>query len=905
MSLARWRYRIPQWLRRVFRVRDIERDLDDEIRDHVESQTAANIANGMPPHAARRAALVAFGGVERVKDESRDVRRVPFVEGFANLRHAARALRRAPAYTLACVATIALAVGAGSTVFTLVDTVLLRPLPYPESDRLVGLWHTFPGIGLMLVGQAEGTYLSYRSATQSFESIGAYGGGVATVEVPGSSRSPDRLNVSWVTASLFQTLKAHPIVGRLFNDADERGDAHLVAVLSEPFWRTHFNADPNVAGHTLRVDGINTEILGVLPASFSFPRSDVGVWVTFTVPRIPYLGSFYFRAVGRLRPGVTPEAARAELQRILMRVAERYPEQRAGVSTAEALRKAHAEVVLRRLRDDAIGSVARNLWLVAGVVALLGFVALGNIASLTLARVEARQRELAVRVTLGASRMRVWWILASESAIVSIAGGVVGTLLGSTALTLLGRLGPTSMPDPIAGGDSQTIIPRLVEVHPDAVFVATAIVLTVAFCVVAMSIGAWRLASADAARLVREGGRAGTGSRGTQRTRSVLVAADVALSFVLLAGTGVLARSLIRLSAIRPGFDTENVLTFGTSAPPWIYVSGVQVRQFYRRALEAAQQIDGVESAAFITKLPLAGWWGALPIFADDAALTGGGMPPITGVSYVGGEYFATMRIPIVTGRSFLDEGFDRGNNEAVVSRAFSKLYWNDPTGARALGKRIRSDVNGPWYTIVGIVGDVRDTALTSPPPAKVYFPGEGRNMFFAVRTRGAVPRLARSLERAIHSVDPSAPFSDVHPMAELVSNAGIRLRFILLLLGVGAIATLTLGVVGLYGVVAYVVGFRAREIGIRIALGLQPNRAVTMIVRQGFVVIGTGVVVGILAFVGFSKLLRAVAFDVSVVDAASLAIAAGVVLGISMIATWAPARRAGRIDPAEALKSD
>ena len=613
MSLARWRYRIPHGLGRVFRVHDVERDLDDEIRDHIESQTAANIAHGMSPHAARRAALVAFGGVERVKDESRDMRRLSLFDGLANLRHAIRALRRAPAYTLACVATIALAVGAGSTVFTLVDTVLLRPLPYPESDRLVGLWHTFPGIGLTLVGQSEGTYLSYRAATQSFESIGAYGGGVATVEVPRSSRAPERVNISWVTGSLFRTLGAHPIVGRLFNDADEQGDAHLVAVLSEPFWRAHFSADPNIVGHTLRVDGINTEILGVLPASFAFPRSDVGVWVTFTVPRIPYLGSFSFRAVGRLRPGVTPEAARAELQRILMRLPETYPEQRAGVSTADALRKAHAGVVLHRLRDDAIGSVARNLWLVAGVVALLGFVALGNIASLTLARVEARQRELAVRVTLGASRMRVLWNLASESAIVSLAGGVVGTLLGLSALRLLGRLGPTSMPDPIAGGDSQTIIPRLVEVHPNAGFVVTVLALTSAFCIIAVAIGAWRLASADAARLIREGGRAGTGSRGTQRMRSLLVAADVALSLVLLAGTGVLARSLVRLSAIQPGFEADNVLTFGTSAPPWIYVSGVQVREFYRRALDAVRRVDGVESAAFITKIPLEGWWGAFP----------------------------------------------------------------------------------------------------------------------------------------------------------------------------------------------------------------------------------------------------------------------------------------------------
>lgn len=905
MSLARWRYRIPFWLRRVFRARDMELDLDDELRDHIESQIVENLSAGMTPDAARRAAVVAFGGVERVKEDSRDVRRVSFADALASARHAIRSLRRGPAYTLASVATIALAVAAGSTVFTLVDTVLLRPLPYPDSDRLVGLWHTFPGIGLTLAGQSEGTYLSYRSGTQSFESIGAYGGGVATVEVPGSSRSPERMNISWVTASLFRTLEAHPIVGRLFTDSDEQGDAHLVAVLSERFWRTHFNGDPSVVGQRFHVDGISTEILGVLPASFAFPRSDVGVWVTFTIPRTPYLGSFYFRAVGRLRPGVTPRAAQAELQRILMNVPEKYPEQRAGVSTADALRKTHATVIVHRLRDDAIGSVGRNLWLVAGVVAMLGLVALSNVASLTLARVEARQRELAVRVTLGASRLRVWWNLASESVILSIAGGLLGTLLGLAMLTSLGRLGPTVMLDPIAGGDSQILVPRLDELHPNVTFALTALALTAAFCIVAASIGAWRLAAADVARLIREGGRSGSGSRATQRTRSVFVVADVALSIILLAGTGVLARSLMHLSAIRPGFDANDVLTFGTSAPPWIYRSGDEVRQFYRRALDAVKHVDGVETAGITTKLPLDGWWGALPVFAEDAGLATGVMPPLDGVSYTSGNYFATLRIPIIAGRSFADDAFDRDVADAVVSRDFSRLYWNDPNGARALGKRIRPDANGPWYTIVGVVEDVRDTALTAPPTRKAYFPGDGRNMSFVVRTRGSVPELTRSLERAIHSVDPSAPFSDVHPMTELVANAGLRIRFILLLLGLGAIATLTLGVVGLYGVIAYVVGFRSREIGIRIALGLQPSRAVGMIVRQGAVVIAMGAGAGFLAFMAFAKLLRAVAFEVSVVDVASLSIAVAVVTLVSTIATWAPARRAGRIDPAEALKSD
>lgn len=724
MRIEHWRYAVPLWVRGLFRRRAVEREMDDEIRNHIESQTAANVACGMTPDDARRAALVAFGGVERIKDENRDARRLSLIDSVAQLRLAARSLRRAPTFSVAAIVTIALAVGAACTVFTLVDTVLLRPLPYADSDRLVALWHSFPGIGMPLAPQAPGTYYSYRTSSRSFESIGAYSGGTATINYDDAALEPEQLPAAGVAAGVFTTLRTHPIMGRVFTDADEAVGAPPVAVVSESFWRTRLEAAPDIVGRRIRVDGGIREIVGVLPGTFAFPGSDVRIWMPINVTPGAYLGSFGFRAIGRLRPGVSIAAAQRELQSILMRTPETFPNVGPGMSTAQALAKTRAVVVLHSLRDDAVADFAHILWLVAAIVTVLVIVAFSNVASLALARAEARRREFAVRTALGASTARVWWSLVAEGAIVSAIGAAAGIGMSVAALGLLGHAGPTEFPDPRMANGGVVVLPRLDEVHPDGMLAVSALALAALFCLLIGMIGAWRTTSSDAGRILRDGGRSGTFGRASQRMRALFVVVEVALSLVLLSGSAVLGRSVLRLLDVRPGFNPANVITFWTSPPRAGYRDAEDVARYYRGALERIERIPGVAAAGIISKPPLEFAQTRRIVWVEGSPRASDALPPDYPVAEASNGYFAAMGIPLVAGRLFDAANVQRGNDEAVVSREFVLRNWGDSTGTSGIGHRFRAVGNvGPWYTIVGVVGDVRDTSLTAAATAELYLP--------------------------------------------------------------------------------------------------------------------------------------------------------------------------------------
>jgi putative ABC transport system permease protein len=913
-----WWSRLRHSLYAATHRRRVERDLDDEIRDHLDQQIVANVAAGMAPDEARRAALAAFGGVERIKDESRDAQGLGLVDALARLSLSWRALRRAPAFTVATVLTVALTVAAGATAYTVLDAILLRPLPYPHAERLVGLWHSLPGIAMPIVEQAPGTYWSYQRATRSFASIGAYGQGMATIEIPGPRPSPARVPIAWVTASLFRTLETRPLVGRLFADGDDRAHAAPTAILSEQEWRSRWHADPGVIGRTVSIDGVATEIIGVLPSSFAFPASNITMWVPFTVPNTQYLGSFSIRAIGRLRPGVTIAAAQQELQQILKQVPHAYPEIRAGLSTASALAETKAVVVLHPMRDDVIGAFGRLLWLVVATVAVMVLVALSNVASLSLARVEARQREFAVRTTLGASRGRIWRNVAGEAGLLSIAGGLAGAGMGVAVLSFLTGLGPTVLPDPMLGGGGHVLIPRLNEIHPDPSFALAALILTATFWLAITALGAWRLAAPDAAALLHGAGRASTAGRGAQRTRAALIAVEVAMSVTLLGGSAVLARSMMRLHGVAPGFSPAHVLTFWTAPPPATYRTPADISLFYRKALSAVRAVPGVEAAGIVSRLPLdPGWWGAEPVFVEHASPGPDAVPLPFALGSIGGDYLTAMRIPLLAGRVFDDGAVRAGAHEAVVTRGFAVRYWHDSTGARALGHRIRTGDGIPWFTIVGVVGAVRDTALTAPPTDAVYFPEDvgpdttlpwpsgTADMAFAVQARGRASDLTLPIRRAIRSVDPAVPVYDVATMTERVSEASQQLGLMLLLLAVGAGATLALGVVGLYGVIAYLAALRTREIGIRIALGLTPSGAVRMLLYRGLAAVGVGALLGTVGFLAFGRLLRGLSFGVSPLDRAALLAAVLLAVGVGTAAVLLPAMRTTRIDLRAALSRE
>ena len=915
MRIERWLSAIRLRLRGIFRRSDVERDLGDEMRDHIESQLAANLAAGMTPDDARRAAFLSFGGVERIKDESRDVRGLTLVDALGHWRYAARSLGNAPTFTVAAVLTVTLAVAAGSAVSSIMNAVLLRPLPYSESDRLVGLWHTAPGIGVPLVPQAPGTYALYQSA-RSLEAIGAYGDGQSPVTHGEPTPITERLPVAGVTASIFTVLRAQPLMGRLFTETDELPGTPRVAVISEHYWRTRLGASPSVLGTHIKLDGLDRTIVGVLPASFRFPGSNTDVWAPFIVDPEGYLGFFGLRAIGRLRPGVSVQAAQRELAQILSRAPETFAEQKPGIPMRPMLARSELAPVVHTLRDDAIGGFDRILWLGAATVAVVILVGLSNLSSLLLARIEVRQREFALRSVLGASTARIWWVFLSEVGLVAIPGGIIGLAMAAAALAVLPHTGATQFVDPRLTDASRIVLPRLGEIHPDAVLVGSALGLTALFILVATFVAVGRLTTRDTGRVLRDGGRTGTIGRTSQRLRAAFVAVEVALSFVLLSSSATLGHSLRHLLEVDPGFEPKDAITFWTSLRGTTYFNQQRVWQFYRNALDRVARLPGVSEVGIVSKMPLENGPVLQLMTVEDAQPAAGFLALPSALDAASAGYFHAIGIPLIAGRTFDEGQVRRGNNEAVVGRAFALHYWHDSTGERALGRRFRPYSSGPWHTIVGVVGDVRDTALSAAPMEVVYVPYTlqehaddifrvRHDMAFVVRTRRSAAALAPEVRRVMQSLDPSVPVLELQSLDEHVAKAGRRTRFVLALLGAGAVMTLALGLVGLYGVIAYVVNMRKREIGIRIALGLSPSRAMGMIVREGEVVVLAGCAIGVLMFVAFARLLRSLTYGVGAVDGLSLALAVFVVIAVASLATWLPARSAARIDPAEALRND
>jgi len=893
--LARW----MSWKRRRPTA-----DFADEIASHVHLEADQLQRDGMTAVDAHYAALRAFGNITAWTERFHESRRL-FT--FTSLALASRSLARARVFSVATISTISLGIGAGCAAFALVNAVLLHPLPYPESDRLVGLWHTMPGLGVQIAKQAPGTYAAYREGATSFETMGLYVSLAATLSYRMPDLPPERVRAGWMTASAFSVLGARPLLGRLFTDSDAVKGASPVALISEVLWNTRFGGRHTVTGEVIDVDGTLRHIIGVMPASFGFPEARTPVWVPLDVSKPTYVGNFGYDGIGRLRPAVTLAAAQEELQQLLARLPERFPEQRPGVSTALVLRQTHAVPVLHRMRDDVVAGADRVLWLIAGTAALFVIVACSNVASLLLVRGQSRQREFAVRSTLGASSWALWQTIMAEAVLVAAIGGVIGLALAVTILELLVRLGSLG-------------IPRLNEVHIDTGVALAAVALTTLFALLATAIGAVGVRSHDAMRILRSGGRQGTAGLATHRLRAAFVAVEVALSLVLLASSGILGRSILRLREVQPGFDPSNVFTFWTFLPPAAYKQASDAAQFYRQAIERIQRIPGVVAVGATAKLPLEieGFPYQELIWADDGSNAANVLPPIFQSTSASSGYFNAMRIPFIVGRSFDDATVRLGANEAVVSRGFVEHFWHDATGRSGVGKRLRPTSDGAWYTIVGVVADVRDSTLTQPPISEVYFPEEpslqpvagaanttARDMAFVVRTRGPAPGLPSLLKQGLHALDPDLPFHRPATMDQVVTGARSQMSFALTVLAFGAATTLLLGVIGLYGVIAYVVSLRSREISIRIALGLAPNRAAQMILRQGETIVVIGAVGGLFAFLQFAKLLKSLSFEVSTIDGTVLAGSIGVVLVISTLATWIPARRAARVDAAEALKAD
>jgi putative ABC transport system permease protein len=898
----------PHWLReRRFWKRPAAREIEDELSFHLAMRAELLEEAGLDASTARDLALERFGDLSDVRnrcltishERERRMKRLEILSALGQqLRHAGRRLRAAPGFATAVLLMLALGIGATTTVFSVVDGILLRPLPFDEPERLVDLSHTIAIAGRSTVDQSDGTFLLYRQhATRSFESMAAWRTSGANLGPSADAgASPERVAAAGVTAGFFPTLRVVPVLGRAFGPDDDRPGAPPVMILSASLWKRKFGGNPAIVGQHIVVDGRPREVIGVMPDRFHYPETSTAVWLPLGLDRAHASpASFNYKTIARLRTGVSPAAAATELGLYLPHLLEEFPVD----IPPEMFAQAHLAPVVKPLRDVIVGDVARLLWILLGAVVLLLSIACANVASLFMVRAEGAQRDLAIRMALGAGRATIIAQYLSEAALLGVAGGGIGVLLALLGVRAL-HLSP-------AGAD----LPRLTDVSVDSR------VLLFALAVALLSAGAVSLLPVLRARRVapalvlKESSRSATIGRDRQRARSTLVVAQVALALVLVAGSTLMARSFARLRDVEPGFVPEGLLTVRVALPRSSYGDASARLRFLDRVLAEVQALPGVRRAAVLDWVPLSDDSNDSVVQLEDHPLPSGTVPPDLPLTTVSPGYFATMGIPLVAGRDFAPPDIAKPSTEVVVSRALAERFW--PAGD-AVGKRMRPGLSGPWFTIVGIVGNVHMQSLEQPAEQLAYFPlvmldergpTVPSGVALAIRTTGDPAAITPALRGIFKAIDPGLPTYDERSMAERVAAAAARTRFVMVMLGVASLVALSIGMVGLYGVLAYGVTLRRREIGVRMALGATARDVTRMIARRGIALAALGVGTGLLGALAATRVMHGLLYGVSPTDPIALAGTCVVLLAVASFASWLPARRAASMNPMEALRRE
>jgi putative ABC transport system permease protein len=795
-----------------------------------------------------------------------------------DLRYAMRTLRRAPGFTIAAVATLALGIGANTAIFSVVESVLLRPLPYPRADQLVAIWARRGAEKRLLTAIAD--VEDYRTRSKSFQDIGVVR--QQSVNLTGTA-APDRVVGAYVSANALTVLGARPSRGRLFTPQETaQGTAEDVAVLSYDAWSTRFGGDTAIVGRTLNLDGRPRVVIGVTEKDFRDPLTAVDVWLP--VGRAPSpgwfaRGTFNVWAYGRLKPGVTVAQAQRDLSAVAAEIAAANPASNAGM-----------DALVLPMREQVVGPTQALLLTVLGFVGVVLLIACANVANLQLARAEGRRREIAVRAALGARQRRLVQQLLAENLVLSIAGGIAGVLLASWATQALVSAVPGGVPAFGKVGLNNTVL-------------AFSLLITL---VTGFAFGAapsWRGARVDLNRALSL--RPGQ-SRGGRRVeaRDLLVSAQLALCVVLLIGAGLLSRSLVALQRVDPGFNPENLLTAEYRIPSAKYTTPAAIVQFHEQVLAAVRAATGVRSAALVRSVPLTGNFGRIGYAVEGAAVVT--PPPVSQQNSISDQFFSTMGIRLVAGRDF--DAHDRADAPpvAIVNEEFARRSW---PGQSALGKRVT--LLGPpdqAVTVVGVAANLAQMALADPPAAQLYQPvsqAPGTYNSVAVRTAGDPAQLAGAVRSAVWSVDRDQPVWRARPMASAMGAQVAQPRFTFLLTGAFALLALVLATVGVYGVMSYVLVQRTREVGIRMALGAQRTQVVRLALGLGVRVVLIGTAVGLPVAFGAARLLRTQLFGVGAGDPLTFTLVPAVLTAVTLLACYIPARRAARVDPMVALRSE
>ena len=814
------------------------------------------------------------------------------------VRLVSRRLRRAPLFTSVAIITLAVGIGANAAIFTVVNGVLLKPLPFDEPDRLVGVWQTAPGLNIPLLNQSPATYLTYREENHVFEDIGLWDNQMVSVTGTGE---PERVEALMVSDGVLPVLRVQAILGRRFTADDAKPGAPDRVMLAHGYWERKFGGDRSVVGKLVTIDGKPQEIIGVLPAGFAFLNTDPQVVLPFKINRAEvFVGNFSYQGIARLKPGVTLAQANADVARMLPMVVERFPMPKGF--TKQMYVDLHLGPNIRPLSADVIGDVGRVLWVLLGTVGIVLLIACANVANLFLVRAEGRQQELAIHAALGAGWRRLSFELLSESLTLGLIGGALGLLLAAVGIRGLIAFAPDGLP-------------RVHDIAIDARVVAFTVGISILAGLLFGLIPVLKFATPNLANALKQGGRLSSAGRERHRARNTLVVAEIALAVVLLVASGLMIRTFEAMRHVNPGYtDPAQLITLRVSIPESLVPDPLQTAHMEEQIALALERIPGVASVGATSSITMDGHDDNDPAFVEDFPSPEGKLPPLRRYKWVGANLFKTMGRPLIAGRTITWNDAYNHAPVVMVSENFAREYWKDPT--RALGRRIRNTPENPWRTIVGVVADERDDGVAKPAPAVIYWPVVleqfwntphfvQRSMSYAVRTtRTNSPTLLGEIQRAVWSVNGSLPVANVRTVEQIAAASMAQTSFMLVMLGIAAGVALLLGVVGIYGVIAYLAAQRTREIGIRIALGAGRGDVSGLFLRHGLVLAAIGIGIGMAAAAVATRVMAALLFGVSALDPLTYALVAIALGGTAALASYLPAVRATRIDPTRALSA-
>jgi putative ABC transport system permease protein len=893
------------WLKQLFLRKHLDRELAEEIQAHLDEKVEELVADGMPRDKAMRSARLEFGNVEVIEENCREVWAWPSVEDlFFDIRYGLRALRHSPVFTVVALLTIAIGIAANAAVFTVVNSVVLKPLNYPKAEELVALHQAAPGAegladfenGLLL---SPSMYFTYSDHNQTFQSLGVWITGEANVT---GMAEPEQVRTVAVSDGVLQTLGVPPALGRWFSQVDQVPNSPGTVMLSYGYWQRRFGEDRTVIGRNITVDSQPRKIVGVMPRGFHFVDADFDLSTPLAFDRGKViLAGFGYHGIARLKPGATIAQANADLTRLLPIWMDSWSN--GPGSNPHIYETWKITPTIRALKQQVIGNVGELLWVVMGTIGVVMLIASANVTNLLLVRIEARQQELAVRTALGARRTRIVRGLLVESVMLGIFGGLLGAGLAYAGVRFLVAVGPANLP-------------RLNEIAVDARSLSFIFILSVLSGLLFGLIPALKYTGQPGTSALQSVGRTISVSRERHRARNLLVVGQLAMALVLLMSAGLMIRTFGALRKVDPGFsDPQHLQAMRISIPESLITEPERATRTQNEILDKLSAIEGVKSAGFVSEMPMEGFdsdWDE--IFAEDKVYADNTIPPLRLYKHISPGLLQTAGTRLVAGREMNWNEVYGLRPVVMVSESLAREMWGTPSAA--VGKRLREFPKMPWREVVGVIQDVREKGVQEKAPEIVYWPplienffGPGpaqaaRTVTFLIRSdRAATQSFLNEVRAAVWSVNSNLPLATVRTMQEVYDKSVAQSSFTLVMLGIAGTMALALGIIGIYGVMSYTVSQRKREIGIRLALGAQAEDVLRIVLRQGTKLALVGVLVGVAAAFALTRLMTNLLFGVTAHDPLTFCAVAGLLILVALLACYIPARRATRVDPIVALR--